>query len=94
MEYAIAKYEEDLPLEEMKIEWHGEIGVVRSEERARKRRYDLAQRDLGGNVHVYYGVTDDGMSEEWLRLIREAGGEEAAPEAGSDVASADTGEKA
>ncbi len=75
-QYAIAKYEEDLPLDELDVEWHGEMGVVRSEERARKRRYDLAQRDLDGHVHVYYGVTDDGMSEEWLNLIRE----EPAPE--------------
>ncbi len=85
-QYAIAKYEEDLPLDELKIEWHGDIGVVRSEERARKRRYDLAQRDLDGKVHVYYGVTEDGMSEEWRNLIQaeEQAKAESTPEAAAD----------
>ncbi len=84
-QYAIAKYEEDLPLDKLKITWRGDIGLVRSEDRAKKRRYDLAQRDLSGNTHVYYGVTDDGVSGEWEHLIQ-SDKEREKPDTGEGIA--------
>jgi hypothetical protein len=32
------------------------------------KRFDLAQRDKD-NIRVYYGVTEDGISGEWLKLV-------------------------
>jgi hypothetical protein len=51
------------------IRWHGTIGLLKKYRRADKQRYDLVQRDAEGNVHVYYGVTDDGIDGPWRDLI-------------------------
>ena len=51
------------------IRWHGTIGLLKKYRRADKQRYDLVQRDEAGTVHVYYGVTDDGIDGPWRDLI-------------------------
>jgi hypothetical protein len=51
------------------ITWHGDLGVVKEYKQSGRQRYDLAQRAGGGQVRVYYGVTEDGMSDEWLHLL-------------------------
>ncbi len=61
--YAIQQHE-DKPVRADKIEWKGDIGVVRSENRAGKMRFDLALRE-GDQIRVFYGVTDEGMEGAW-----------------------------
>jgi len=67
--YAIQQCE-DRPVDRTKIEWRGNIGLVASEKRAGKVRYDLALRE-GERVRVFYGVTDDGMEGEWAAFVQE-----------------------
>ena len=53
------------------VQWRGEIGLLQRFKRAGKWRYDLAQRDADGTIHVYYGVTEDGIDGPWRQLIEE-----------------------
>jgi hypothetical protein len=34
-----------------------------------KVRYNLAQRDPDGKIHIYYGVTEEGFHGEWRRFL-------------------------
>ncbi len=65
--YAISQAEEN-PVDASKVEWHGDIGLLRRREHAGQVRYDLAQRE-DGRLRVYYGVTEDGIHGEWTRLV-------------------------
>ncbi len=65
--YAIAQVE-DHPVEIGKVQWKGDVGLVRSESRAGKVRYDLARRN-GKNIRVFYGVTEDGMEGPWAEFV-------------------------
>ena len=48
----------------------GDVGMVHSEKRAGKVRYDLALRE-GKNIRVFYGVTEDGMDGQWGVFAKE-----------------------
>lgn len=65
--YAITQYESN-PIKENKVEWEGEIGLWRRYRKAGSIRYDLVQRD-NGNLHVYYGVTENGMHGQWSHFL-------------------------
>ena len=65
--YALTQAEEH-PVDESKVEWHGDIGVHKRRGHSGRSRYDLVQRE-NGKLHVYYGVTDDGIHGEWARLV-------------------------
>jgi len=65
--YAIAQVE-DHPVDPNKVQWKGNVGLVSSESRAGKVRYDLARRD-GKNIRVFYGVTEDGMEGPWAEFV-------------------------
>jgi hypothetical protein len=52
------------------ITWQGDLGLVREHKWAGRVRYDLAQRDAQAHVHIYYGVTEDGVHGEWRRFIK------------------------
>lgn len=67
--YAIQQHE-DKPAQANKIEWKGNVGVVRSEKRAGKQRFDLALRE-GDQIRVFYGVTDEGMEGAWEIFVPE-----------------------
>jgi hypothetical protein len=68
--YAITEYE-SRPVQEQQVEWHGSIGLWKSYRRAGRKCYDLVQRGGDGKLHVYYGVTDDGIHGEWRQFAQE-----------------------
>jgi hypothetical protein len=59
------------PVTPEKVSWKGDIGLVKRLKRAGKWRYDLVQRDRDGKLHVYYGVTEDGIHGPWRGFIEE-----------------------
>jgi PHP family Zn ribbon phosphoesterase len=65
--YAITQAE-DNPVDPRKVEWHGDIGLLKRREHAGRSRYDLVQRE-NSKQRVYYGVTEDGIHGEWGRLV-------------------------
>ena len=65
--YAITQAEEH-PVNASKVEWHGDIGLLKRREHSGRARYDLVQRE-DGKLRVYYGVTEDGIHGEWARLV-------------------------
>lgn len=67
--YAIQQHE-DHPVDPAKIEWREGIGLVNSERRAGKVRYDLALRE-NGDVRIFYGVTEDGMEGKWAAFVKD-----------------------
>lgn len=66
--YAIIEREQTSPTS-AEITWHGDIGLWKTYEKEGKVRYNLAQRDSKGNIHVYYGVTEDGIHGEWRYFL-------------------------
>jgi hypothetical protein len=52
-----------------KIEWQGDIGLWKKYKRGGQTRFDLVQRTPDNNLHIYYGVTEDGVHGPWQRLI-------------------------
>lgn len=73
-QYAISEYEER-PIDPSQVKWLGHIGLASAHKRAGKVRYDLVQRDSAGQLHIYYGVTEDGIHGPWKALIETEGGE-------------------
>lgn len=72
-QYAINEHEEN-PVSRADVKWLGDIGLVKTHKRAGKLRYDLVQRDAEGELHAYYGVTDDGIHGAWKDLIESLAG--------------------
>lgn len=68
--YAIQQHE-DKAVSPAGIEWQGDIGLVHTERRAGKVRYDLALRAENGKVRIFYGVTEDGMEGRWATFVQD-----------------------
>jgi len=68
--YAIAEWE-DHPFTEEAVTWQGNLGLWKKYKRAGVRRYNLVQRDAAGVIHVYYGVTEDGIHGAWRVFLTE-----------------------
>ncbi len=68
--YAITEHESN-PVKEDRVRWHGNLGVWKSSKRAGKLRFDLVQRMPDGQLHVYYGVTEDGIDGPWRVFAEE-----------------------
>ena len=66
--YAIQQWEKN-DLDETRVRWIGPIGLWQVSRRAGKMRYDFVQRDAEGKLHVYYGVTEEGIEGEWRRFL-------------------------
>jgi len=65
--YAIVQAE-DHPPEDGDVEWDGNIGLLRRRKHRGWERYDLVQRE-GDELHVYYGVTEDGLHGKWEEIV-------------------------
>jgi hypothetical protein len=70
-QYAITEHETN-PVQADQVQWHGDLGLVRSSKRAGRMRYDLAQRAPDGTLQVYYGVTEDGIGGAWRIFLEES----------------------
>ncbi|MCL7453996.1 MAG: putative DNA binding domain-containing protein [Anaerolineae bacterium] len=71
--YAITQHESN-PVQAKKVQWNSEnerLGLWKSSKRAGKVRYDLVQKMPNGELHVYYGVTEDGIDGAWRIFLEE-----------------------
>jgi hypothetical protein len=66
--YAITE-RETRPVKPDQVQWQGSIGLWKSHKRLGRVRYDFVQRDAAGKMHVYYGVSDDGIHSEWRQFV-------------------------
>lgn len=67
--YAIKQHEGN-PVKMNRVDWVGDIGVWRKYAKAGSTRYDLVQKE-GGNIRVFYGVTENGMHGQWMQFLGE-----------------------
>ncbi len=59
------------------IHWRGRLGIWRAYRQGSRIKYDLVHRDANGLIsHVFYGVSDWGLSEGWAELLHERSDEE------------------
>ena len=65
--YAISQYEQH-PAEKAEIRWLGDLGLLGASKRAGVQRYDFVQRLPDGKLRTYYGVTEDGIHDEWQKV--------------------------
>ncbi len=72
--YAISRHEElrdnhtDLYNQ---VHWHGRLGVWNIFQQGNRTKYDLIHRDANGVIdHIFYGVSDWGLSDSWQTLLR------------------------
>lgn len=65
--YAIAEHEHHKP-DPKKLSWVGDVALIKKTAKGGITRYDLAQK-VNGEVHVYYGVTEDGIHGEWRQIV-------------------------
>ncbi len=68
--YAISQVEAGTPNID-KIRWKGNIALISQRKKDDNVWYDLALRESDG-LHIYYGVTDSGLNEEWLSIVDRA----------------------
>lgn len=68
-QYAARMAIQDLPLEEEKIRWWGNVGYLRP----MRSQVDLVYRDEDGVDHIYYAARRDELSGEWRDLLEEYG---------------------
>jgi len=65
--YAITQAETN-PVDPAKVDWHGDVGILKRRDHGGKTRYDLVQRE-GNQVRCYFGVTEEGIHGVWTRLV-------------------------
>jgi hypothetical protein len=73
--YAISQYT-NLPsdLNKSGISWEGDLGILNERKRGNRKSFDLAQKTPDG-IKFYFGVTEDGIHEEWRRILGHDEGE-------------------
>lgn len=77
--YAISRHEDlrdgrvDL---QSQVRWRGRLGLWRAYRQGSRTKYDLVHRDANGVIdHVFFGVSDWGLSDGWMALLSERTGE-------------------
>jgi len=66
-QYAARMALQDLPLDEEKIRWWGNVGYLRP----MRSQVDLVYRDEDGVDHIYYAARRDELTGEWRELLEE-----------------------
>jgi hypothetical protein len=73
--YAIGRHEDlrdgriDL---QSQVKWRGRLGLWRAYRQGSRVKYDLVHRDVNGVIdHIFFGVSDWGLSEAWMALLNE-----------------------
>lgn len=73
--YAISRYEDlrDGKVDvQSQVKWHGRLGLWRAYRQGNRIKYDLVHRDANGVIdHIFFGVSDWGLSEAWQMLLGE-----------------------
>ncbi len=64
-EYAARMYQQDLPLDESRVRWWGNIGYMRP----MRSQVDLLYRDEHGVDHFFYAARRDELQGEWRDLL-------------------------
>jgi hypothetical protein len=64
-EYAARMYQQDLPIEESRVRWWGNIGYIRP----MRSQVDLVYRDEHGIDHFFYAARRDELQGEWRELL-------------------------
>lgn len=77
--YAISRHEDlrdgriDL---QSQVRWRGRLGLWRAYRQGSRTKYDLVHRDANGVIdHIFFGVSDWGLSDAWIALLNEGNGE-------------------
>ncbi len=77
--YAISRHEDlrdgriDL---QSQVRWKGRLGLWRAYRQGNRTKYDLVHRDANGVItHIFFGVSDWGLSEAWAALLNERSNE-------------------
>lgn len=85
--YAIGRHEDlrdgrvDI---ESQVKWHGRLGIWRAYRQGSRVKYDLVHRDANGVIdHIFFGVSDWGLSPAWQMLLGERAEESVEQEASS-----------
>ena len=68
--YAIQQHA-DLPkdMKKAKVDWKGDIGLLREYTQYKQTRYDFVERN-SGNYRFFYGVTEDGIHGDWQKFVK------------------------
>lgn len=66
--YAIKEREKKLP-DAGHIRWRGDYGFWKVYRARNERRYNLAYRVAPDDFRIFYGVSEDGLTDEWLGVI-------------------------
>jgi hypothetical protein len=69
--YAITQAEAEA-VDPATIRWQKNMAVLNQRQKGDMVWYDLALRD-NDDIHIFYGVTDSGLNDEWLALVEEMG---------------------
>lgn len=69
--YAITQQESGAVKPE-RIQWKNNMAVLNTRKKGDNTWYDLAMRD-GRDIHIYYGVTDSGLNDDWIALVEATG---------------------
>jgi hypothetical protein len=64
-EYAARMYQQDMPLDEEKVRWWGNIGYMRP----MRSQVDLVFVDEQGETHFYYAARREELTGEWRELL-------------------------
>lgn len=77
--YAISRHEDlrdgriDL---QSQVKWKGRLGLWRAYRQGSRTKYDLVHRDANGVIdHIFFGVSDWGLSDAWATLLNERNGD-------------------
>jgi hypothetical protein len=72
-QYAIGRHED---IREKRVDvyaqvkWVGRLGLLRAYQQGGRVKYDLVHRDANGVIdHIFYGVSDWGLSEAWSAVV-------------------------